>query len=464
MSHFRGRDTLGIMKLRMMMILALMVACSEARVIVISVDGLRPDAITKLGPELVPNFYRLREEGAFTDNARTDFDYSETLPNHASMITGRPVSGECGHGLVVNFGGITTNLHVDGYKASMFDVAHDHGFSTALIAGKGKFAAFSGSYDEVKGAPDLVGVDNGRDKLDFFQANSTDPLSVSSFIGGLRALRWDLTMLHLRGPDIAGHSADWSLDLASPYLLSVRSMDGFLGEVFELIDSTPWLGGSTYLIVTSDHGGTAGTYTHLDAEIQTNYTIPFFVWGPGVKEGGDLYEINPGFVDPARSRPGFNSPSQPIRNGMVGNLALQLMDLPPIPGSCLNLAQQFRVNDPPDFQMLYPGLSLESDDNGNGLANFADYLLGADPLGVDRPDLLPAMDGPLLVLNLRNNVSDVGPFVEISANGQTWGPLLDGATFLRKEARETRDGVRLTLKVPALLPRILLRQVMEPVR
>ncbi|MEQ1839039.1 MAG: alkaline phosphatase family protein [Verrucomicrobiales bacterium] len=65
-------------------------------VILVSVDGLRPDAVTVHGPEEVPNFYRLRREGAFTDNARSLVDLTVTLPNHVGMITSRQVNGSDG--------------------------------------------------------------------------------------------------------------------------------------------------------------------------------------------------------------------------------------------------------------------------------------------------------------------------------------------------------------------------------
>lgn len=95
-------------------LVSLLTAVSGGKVIIISIDGLRPDAVTTHNTEMLPNFLRLRREGALTDNARTDFDYTETLPNHASMITGRPVAGDCGHWLKDDFGGMNTRLHGNG--------------------------------------------------------------------------------------------------------------------------------------------------------------------------------------------------------------------------------------------------------------------------------------------------------------------------------------------------------------
>src|SRR4051812_16962309 len=63
-------------------------------VIAISIDGGRGDFLQtfiETAPTEFPNFKRLRDRSARTFNARTDYLHSITIPDHLSMLTGRPV-------------------------------------------------------------------------------------------------------------------------------------------------------------------------------------------------------------------------------------------------------------------------------------------------------------------------------------------------------------------------------------
>jgi hypothetical protein len=103
--------------------------------------------------------------------------------------------------------------------------------------------------------------------------------------------------------------------------------------------------GRTVVILTADHGGT-GT-SHSNAADQRNYTIPFLVWGTDVFAGADLYHLNHwSRFDPTVFRPDYNAASQPIRNGDSCNLALDLLELPSVPGSTINADQDLVVSVP----------------------------------------------------------------------------------------------------------------------
>ena len=318
-------------------------------VILISVDGLRPDAVTRAGDHMLPNLYRLRSEAVFTDNARTDVDFSNTLPNHVGLLTGRGVVGDRGHNWTTNEDpaeGVTIHSNKSEYVASVFDVVHDAGRSTAAYVSKGKFILFDTSYDAENGAEDTIGEDNGRDKIDRFVYDSDTGDLVARLTDDLASDPANFTFLHLGDPDAAGHSRTWSLRRGSRYMDAVERVDRLVGRVLRAIEENPDLADNTTVILTADHGGS--WWSHRNASSREAYTVPFYVWGPGV-EPGDLYDLNQGIVhDPGSGRPTYTDATQPIRNASAANLTLTILGLPAVPGSTINATAPLAYRNVPD--------------------------------------------------------------------------------------------------------------------
>lgn len=327
-----------------------------SHVIQISVDALGGKYLEKFlreSPEEFPNFARMIREGASTLNARTDFFRTSTLQNHTCMITGRPVltpeswKEAKGHGLLQNSYPLKVeSLHAvnpeGGYTASTFDVAHDHGLKTALYSGKAKFKIYASAYGEKFGRENP----HGRNKVDSVitedsllgEAPPSFPVRV---LEDLHAKHPAYVFLHYPYPDSVGHHFGY---LGSEYRDAVKAVDGDLGDLLRLVENDPEWKGRTVIILTADHGGQPGTMSHGNAEEPYNYTLPFLVWGAGVAQGADLYQLNPqSRRDPGESRPEYAPTGQPIRNGDAGNLALSLLGLPPIPGSSINNKQDLSV-------------------------------------------------------------------------------------------------------------------------
>ena len=321
-------------------------------VILISIDGLNSrtmQAVVDAGQ--APTLERLQREGAWTANARTDFTHTITLSNHTCMLTGRPVlqpeamPGAVSHGWTINdIVPADATLHNTGnpeagYIASVFDVVHDAGRSTALFASKDKFIVYDQSYNEHAGA----GNYHGRDKIDSYCFLDDGPprhcVGLNrQFLAEMGQRHFNYSFLHYRDTDTAGHKYGWESD---EYRAAIATVDEYLAEIVHGIESDPALAGRTAIIVTTDHGGTS--YNHADAQVSANYTIPVFVWGCDVGSG-DLYAMNAWTrKDPGTTRPDYLAHPQPIRNGDTGNLALQLLGLGSIPGSTINAQQDLGV-------------------------------------------------------------------------------------------------------------------------
>jgi predicted AlkP superfamily pyrophosphatase or phosphodiesterase len=312
------------------LLLAASATIAAERVVLISVDGLRADALVKLGPEKTPTLHRLMSEGSSTLNARSDRTWTYTMPNHVCMATGRPSAGSEGHGYVENtFEGVSIHENKRAYVASAFDVVHDHGFRAALISSKPKFMLFNASYVQ-QGAKDAIPPDHGRRKLDQITITLFDDRqSIDAALGLLRVTTPPkLIFLHVAGPDLTGHTLGFEVEEGSDYLAEVQRQDALLGRILYAVAARGSLTETTAIILTSDHGGSGRR--HSDPNQLEHHRVPFIVWGPGVARGADLYALNPARADPGRDKEG---PRPPIRNCDAGNVALSLLGLPPIPGS-----------------------------------------------------------------------------------------------------------------------------------
>lgn len=328
-------------------------AAAFEHVVVISVDGLRSDCLEAPSISLLPNFARLLA-GPHTLDARTDAQVTVTLPNHVSMITGRPVFGPYGHNWAINSDppdiahGGTLHINKGAYIASMFDVAHDHGVATACFASKSKFWAFQQSYGWSAGAPDTTGTDDGPSKLDAFHYIESSAALGAAVAGQLqRATRRTLDFVHFAAPDSAGHGYDWIVKPDSKYFAAVQEVDAALGLILAAIADDSDLHGHTAIVLTADHGGGVPRKTHTDMTCPLNFRIPFAVWMGDGTASADLLELNPSRLRPGREEIGARDATiQPIRNGDAANAALSLLGLGPIPGSFYGASDPLRFKAP----------------------------------------------------------------------------------------------------------------------
>ena len=301
-----------------------------SRVVVVSVDGLGTAGLEQVGPRTLPTLRRFVDEGVGTLEARTAYERTLTLPNHTGMLTGRRVLQARGHHVNVNVDpGGTVHDRAGRYVSSVFDVVHDHGGATAFFTSKDKFALFDRTWSG-GGAPDTVGADDGRDKIDRFVYRWQQKKLVRKTVRQLSGRAPEgVVFLHLALPDRVGHARGY---LSPAYFDAVRASDRQVGRILDTVAGDPQLAASTSVVLTADHGG-QGQH-HSDASAPANYRIPFYVWGAGVAEGADLYDLNPERTDPGDGRPKYRD-SPPIRNTDVAGVVTSLLGLPRVKGGRL---------------------------------------------------------------------------------------------------------------------------------
>jgi predicted AlkP superfamily pyrophosphatase or phosphodiesterase len=226
-------------------------------VVVISIDGLRPDVIEVYEARVLQ---RMLREGAYTLDALTVYP-SKTLPSHTSMLTGVPPDV---HGITWN--NDQTSEYGVVSSPTIFGLARSQGLSTAAFFSKAKLRHL-----QQPGTLDHTVAPRG---LEVFMASKT----VEAATRYMRFRQPNLIFVHIAEPDAAGHSFGW---LTGAYRAAVRRADAAVGQLLSAADAAYGRGNYTVLI-TADHGGEGrGHGTDHDNDMQ----IPWVAWGAGVKQG-----------------------------------------------------------------------------------------------------------------------------------------------------------------------------------
>ena len=233
-----------------------------SHVLIISIDGLRPDAIERFG---APTLGRLVQEGSFAAGAQTVLP-STTLPSHASMLTGVEPAV---HGITWN----TDRVAERGYVRvpTVFGLARAAGLRTAAFFGKSKL-----HHVHPPATLDHVELLDGRASW-----RRSSERTAQLFGRHLERERPNLVFVHFGEADQAGHLFGW---MGRLYGEAVLEADAAVAAVLEQADARFGRGEYT-VIVTADHGGHGRTHGTGQPE---DTTIPWIAWGKGVRAGTRL--------------------------------------------------------------------------------------------------------------------------------------------------------------------------------
>jgi predicted AlkP superfamily pyrophosphatase or phosphodiesterase len=216
-------------------------------VVVISVDGLRPDALFHAE---TPTLQALACRGAYSWQATT-IALSYTVPAHASMLSGFLPEA---HGL------FNDDLR-PGFIAvpTVMTAAHRAGKRVVLVVGKEK----------------LVQLAPPADYDVFVSAAPRDADVIARALERLPA-GFDLLFVHLPEVDLVGHAVGW---MSNAYLAQVARTDRLLAGLLQALppDAT--------VILTADHGGSG--YIHWSGRSEDQH-IPWIAAGPGIRPGRAL--------------------------------------------------------------------------------------------------------------------------------------------------------------------------------
>ncbi len=223
-------------------------------IVIITVDGLRPDAITETD---TPNIYSLLKKSSYTLKANT-IEPSLTLPAHTSLVTG--LSPENFRKLQITWDNSSNYIEDD----TIFSLSGIKGLDSAMFVGKGK-----------------LGYIANPKYINHFYYSNTFHTSIrtitNSFLSYFLKNKPELTLIHFPEPDISGHKYGW---MSKKYLIALNKVDKSISQIIKTMEDHNLLKDILF-IITADHGGVDKAHELDDPLVKT---IPWIAYGSGIKK------------------------------------------------------------------------------------------------------------------------------------------------------------------------------------
>ena len=232
-----------------------------SRVIVVVLDGLRPDAIALYG---LHHIWRLSQHGSSTFAGSTVAP-SVTAAAMTSLFTGVAPDD---HGLT------SEQFHIPRPRVALEPLPRLLGSrglpSTVCMAQVPR--AYRGLGERIAGR---LGLSEAR-----FKGNSAAEI-LACGRDVVHRQRRGLIVFHWPDADRAGHEHGW---MSPQYEAAARRLDAALGLLAAIADA--YTDRSTVLIALADHGGGGVCRTHHDSDHRHDRTIPIVMVGGAVRHGG----------------------------------------------------------------------------------------------------------------------------------------------------------------------------------
>ncbi len=228
------------------------------RVLLCSIDGMRPDGLAKAH---TPVMDRLIAEGAYCAKARSVMP-SVTLPCHMSMLRGVDVGRH----------GVNTNTFHPLVRPvpSVMDMAAAAGLKCGMFY----------NWEPLRDCSDPGSLSVSV----FMHDNATH--AGDAAVAEAVCRHWqhedlDLTFVYFGNTDSTGHKHGWMSD---EYLAAISNADACVGRMMQALDRLGRLS-ETMVLVLADHGGHERAH---GTEMEEDMTIPWMLCGFGVSPGISL--------------------------------------------------------------------------------------------------------------------------------------------------------------------------------